>query len=52
MPEGFIWQPSPEFQQSTNVYRFIERLGTGACQEFIACEFQSDSVILAQGRPR
>jgi acetyl-CoA synthetase len=35
MPDGYIWEPSPEFIESTNVYRFMRRLGIGTYQEFI-----------------
>jgi len=31
----FIWEPSREFIESTNVYRFMERLGIGTYQEFL-----------------
>ncbi|MGA3044077.1 MAG: AMP-binding protein, partial [Bryobacteraceae bacterium] len=32
---GFIWEPSRAFAESTNVYRFMRRLGIHDCQEFI-----------------
>jgi hypothetical protein len=31
----FIWEPSHEFIESTNVYRFIERLGIATSRDFI-----------------
>ena len=31
----FIWEPSREFIESTNVYRFMQRLGIGTYQDFI-----------------
>ena len=31
----FIWEPSREFIERTNVYRFMRRLGIGAYQDFI-----------------
>ncbi len=31
----FIWEPTREFIESTNVYRFMRRLGIGTYQEFI-----------------
>jgi acetyl-CoA synthetase len=31
----FIWEPSREFIERTNVYRFMQRLGIGAYQDFI-----------------
>jgi hypothetical protein len=31
----FIWEPSREFIESTNVYRFIERLGIATSRDFI-----------------
>src|ERR1039457_5073313 len=31
----FIWEPSREFIESTNVYRFMRRLGIATYQDFI-----------------
>jgi acetyl-CoA synthetase len=31
----FIWEPSREFIERTNVYRFMQRLGIATCQDFI-----------------
>jgi acetyl-CoA synthetase len=31
----FIWEPSREFIESTNVYRFMQRLGIATYQDFI-----------------
>ncbi len=36
MPEGYIWAPSREFVESTNVHRFMRRLGLGTAEEFLA----------------
>jgi acetyl-CoA synthetase len=35
MPSGYIWEPSREFIERTNAYRFMQRLGIGAHAEFI-----------------
>ncbi len=35
MQSEWIWQPDQEFIESTNVYRFMQRLGIGTWQEFI-----------------
>jgi acetyl-CoA synthetase len=35
MPDPYIWRPSPEFIERTNVYRFMQRLGIESYQEFI-----------------
>ena len=35
MRSQWIWEPSPEFVESTNVYRFMQRLGIATYQEFI-----------------
>jgi acetyl-CoA synthetase len=35
MLDPYIWEPSRDFIQSTNVYRFMQRLGIGSYQEFI-----------------
>ena len=35
MTESFIWEPSQEFIERTNVYRFMQRLGITAYQDFI-----------------
>jgi acetyl-CoA synthetase len=35
MPEQWIWEPTREFIEGTNVYRFMQRLGTTTYQEFI-----------------
>ncbi len=35
MTESFIWEPSREFIERTNVYRFMQRLGITAYQDFI-----------------
>src|ERR1700733_9539384 len=35
MPTDWIWKPSTEFIERTNVYRFMQRLGIATYQEFI-----------------
>jgi acetyl-CoA synthetase len=35
MPGPWIWEPTREFVESTNVYRLMRRLGIGTHQEFI-----------------
>jgi acetyl-CoA synthetase len=35
MPNDWIWEPSAKFIESTNVYRFMQRLGIATCQEFV-----------------
>jgi len=35
MPSDWIWTPSREFIERTNVYRFMQRLGIATYQEFV-----------------
>src|ERR1700733_2343094 len=40
MPNDWIWKPSAEFIERTNVYRFMQRLGIATYQEFVSYSHQ------------
>src|SRR5450755_1307168 len=41
MQDKFIWQPTPEFAESTNVFRFMQKLKIETCQAFLTYSQQN-----------